>query len=129
MTERQAAVRSSVEIVVISAILGAAGFLWPSDWYLQFLQLATMAIFCVSFLRQRIVRRPFPLAIRVIAPLVVLLPAFRGGSYVHHVWLSFVWFFLLELSSSAIRQRWMQEVRHRYAIGKLENQKAEWEST
>lgn len=108
-----------------SLFVGVLGLFWPASLRIQFLHLATLLVFLIIFVSLRRATRPFGLAVRLSSAGLVLLPLVRGRLFIHQVWLSAVWFGLLEFGCATIRRRWMQQVRYRHAVKRLVGRTAE----
>lgn len=121
MTERRAA----GWVLAGSAGIGAVGFFWPPATPIQFYHLAILFLVLWMVVLLRRTKRPFGLPVRGIATALVVLPALRGGAFLHQIWLAAVWFGALELICATVRRRWMQQVRHQYAVRRLDRQTAE----
>lgn len=112
--ERQAAAL----VIGGSAGMAVLGLFW--QFGVQFLHLVTLLIMLILFAQIRRAARPFGMGVRCAAAALVLVPAFKGGMFLQQVWVAAVWFGILEFGCAAIRRRWMREVRHRFAVRRLE---------
>ncbi|OGH57194.1 MAG: hypothetical protein A3G34_09135 [Candidatus Lindowbacteria bacterium RIFCSPLOWO2_12_FULL_62_27] len=121
MTERRAA----LVIVVASAVVGAAGMAWPARFGVDKYHLGVLAAMIALFAFVRGAPRPFGMPARLMSAALVVLPAVRGGMFIHQIWIALVWFGLLEFGCAVIRRQWMDGYRHELVRRRLERQNTE----
>lgn len=118
MTERKAAAL----VLGGSAVMGGLGLWWPTSGVgIQFFHLTSLFLILAVFVLIRRSSRPFGMGVRCAAAALVLSPIIHRGMFLHQIWVAAVWFGLLEFGCATIRRKWMREVRHRFAVRRLEH--------